>query len=195
MAAPSRRMPAVTAASFSDVLLLALDNRSRIRVPGELTRRTCRQVSSRAGTQRALLIACAAAVTQLVVFGGTLACPCVQAGAATTSRAAAARQSARRVAMGRTLSRVLRPVCWPGTIRGTPRAPVAQRIEHLTTDQEVRGSNPFGRTPPRRSQRRGRRQRTEDAAPAGVSSAHVRGRHARRPTHIADARPEPDGPE
>ncbi len=25
-------------------------------------------------------------------------------------------------------------------------APVAQRIEHLTTDQEVRGSNPFGRT-------------------------------------------------
>src|SRR4051812_17570308 len=25
-------------------------------------------------------------------------------------------------------------------------APVAQRIEHLTTDQEVRGSNPFGCT-------------------------------------------------
>ena len=25
------------------------------------------------------------------------------------------------------------------------RAPVAQRIEHLTTDQKVRGSNPFGR--------------------------------------------------
>ena len=25
-------------------------------------------------------------------------------------------------------------------------APVAQRIEHLTTDQKVRGSNPFGRT-------------------------------------------------
>ena len=24
-------------------------------------------------------------------------------------------------------------------------APVAQRIEHLTTDQKVRGSNPFGR--------------------------------------------------
>jgi hypothetical protein len=23
---------------------------------------------------------------------------------------------------------------------------VAQRIEHLTTDQKVRGSNPFGRT-------------------------------------------------
>ncbi len=28
----------------------------------------------------------------------------------------------------------------------TEHAPVAQRIEHLTTDQEVRGSNPFGRT-------------------------------------------------
>ena len=27
-----------------------------------------------------------------------------------------------------------------------PHAPVAQRIEHLTTDQKVRGSNPFGRT-------------------------------------------------
>jgi hypothetical protein len=27
------------------------------------------------------------------------------------------------------------------------KAPVAQRIEHLTTDQKVRGSNPFGRTP------------------------------------------------
>ena len=27
------------------------------------------------------------------------------------------------------------------------RAPVAQRIEHLTTDQKVRGSNPFGRAP------------------------------------------------
>src|SRR5687768_2375996 len=26
------------------------------------------------------------------------------------------------------------------------QAPVAQRIEHLTTDQKVRGSNPFGRT-------------------------------------------------
>src|ERR1700730_8010070 len=26
-------------------------------------------------------------------------------------------------------------------------APVAQRIEHLTTDQKVGGSNPFGRTP------------------------------------------------
>ena len=25
-------------------------------------------------------------------------------------------------------------------------APVAQRIEHLTTDQKARGSNPFGRT-------------------------------------------------
>src|SRR6185312_11386193 len=31
-------------------------------------------------------------------------------------------------------------------IRGTAPAPVAQRIEHLTTDQKVRGSNPFGRT-------------------------------------------------
>ena len=29
--------------------------------------------------------------------------------------------------------------------RGCDRAPVAQRIEHLTTDQKVRGSNPFGR--------------------------------------------------
>jgi hypothetical protein len=28
------------------------------------------------------------------------------------------------------------------------RAPVAQRIEHLTTDQKVRGSNPFGRASP-----------------------------------------------
>ena len=28
------------------------------------------------------------------------------------------------------------------------RAPVAQRIEHLTTDQKVRGSNPFGRALP-----------------------------------------------
>ena len=28
----------------------------------------------------------------------------------------------------------------------TEYAPVAQRIEHLTTDQKVRGSNPFGRT-------------------------------------------------
>ena len=28
----------------------------------------------------------------------------------------------------------------------TPIAPVAQRIEHLTTDQKVGGSNPFGRT-------------------------------------------------
>ncbi len=27
------------------------------------------------------------------------------------------------------------------------KAPVAQRIEHLTTDQKVRGSNPFGRAP------------------------------------------------
>ena len=26
------------------------------------------------------------------------------------------------------------------------QAPVAQRIEHLTTDQKVRGSNPCGRT-------------------------------------------------
>ena len=26
------------------------------------------------------------------------------------------------------------------------KAPVAQRIEHLTTDQKVGGSNPFGRT-------------------------------------------------
>ena len=26
-------------------------------------------------------------------------------------------------------------------------APVAQRIEHLTTDQKVRGSNPLGRAP------------------------------------------------
>ena len=32
--------------------------------------------------------------------------------------------------------------------RLSPRkAPVAQRIEHLTTDQKVRGSNPFGRAP------------------------------------------------
>ena len=30
-------------------------------------------------------------------------------------------------------------------------APVAQRIEHLTTDQKVRGSNPFGRTDIQRS--------------------------------------------
>ena len=30
-------------------------------------------------------------------------------------------------------------------IRRTRQAPVAQRIEHLTTDQKVRGSNPFGR--------------------------------------------------
>ncbi|MDT5027173.1 MAG: hypothetical protein QOE61_3599 [Micromonosporaceae bacterium] len=29
---------------------------------------------------------------------------------------------------------------------GRAPAPVAQRIEHLTTDQKVRGSNPFGRT-------------------------------------------------
>src|SRR5690606_2273365 len=29
---------------------------------------------------------------------------------------------------------------------GQAHAPVAQRIEHLTTDQKVRGSNPFGRT-------------------------------------------------
>jgi hypothetical protein len=28
----------------------------------------------------------------------------------------------------------------------TEQAPVAQRIEHLTTDQKVGGSNPFGRT-------------------------------------------------
>ena len=33
----------------------------------------------------------------------------------------------------------------PGDAR-TTQAPVAQRIEHLTTDQKVRGSNPFGRT-------------------------------------------------
>ena len=35
-----------------------------------------------------------------------------------------------------------------GTVRPDlrSRAPVAQRIEHLTTDQKVRGSNPFGRT-------------------------------------------------
>jgi hypothetical protein len=33
--------------------------------------------------------------------------------------------------------------CARFTGRGT--APVAQRIEHLTTDQKVRGSNPFGR--------------------------------------------------
>ena len=31
------------------------------------------------------------------------------------------------------------------------RAPVAQRIEHLTTDQKVGGSSPFGRTDERRS--------------------------------------------
>src|SRR4051794_35996127 len=30
-------------------------------------------------------------------------------------------------------------------VRRTRHAPVAQRIEHLTTDQKVRGSNPFGR--------------------------------------------------
>src|SRR3954447_5242751 len=32
-------------------------------------------------------------------------------------------------------------------------APVAQRIEHLTTDQKVRGSNPFGRAPVEAAQR------------------------------------------
>ena len=31
-------------------------------------------------------------------------------------------------------------------IRSEEHAPVAQRIEHLTTDQKVGGSNPFGRT-------------------------------------------------
>ena len=34
----------------------------------------------------------------------------------------------------------------PVELRLVPPAPVAQRIEHLTTDQKVRGSNPFGRT-------------------------------------------------
>ena len=31
-------------------------------------------------------------------------------------------------------------------VRVTCLAPVAQRIEHLTTDQKVWGSNPYGRT-------------------------------------------------
>jgi hypothetical protein len=44
-------------------------------------------------------------------------------------------------------TRYARPSCPPGW-----RAPVAQRIEHLTTDQEVRGSNPFGCTQRRRSE-------------------------------------------
>ena len=34
---------------------------------------------------------------------------------------------------------------WSGMYTGWAQAPVAQRIEHLTTDQKVRGSNPFGR--------------------------------------------------
>jgi hypothetical protein len=34
---------------------------------------------------------------------------------------------------------------WSEYTRASQRAPVAQRIEHLTTDQKVRGSNPFGR--------------------------------------------------
>src|SRR4051812_33015997 len=33
-----------------------------------------------------------------------------------------------------------------GTSKGQVQAPVAQWIEHLTTDQKVRGSSPFGRT-------------------------------------------------
>ena len=41
---------------------------------------------------------------------------------------------------------VAEPVWWSRRVtRG--EAPVAQRIEHLTTDQKVRGSNPFGRAP------------------------------------------------
>ena len=34
----------------------------------------------------------------------------------------------------------------PSATKQLKKAPVAQRIEHLTTDQKVRGSNPFGRT-------------------------------------------------
>ena len=33
----------------------------------------------------------------------------------------------------------------PACVASVARAPVAQRIEHLTTDQKVWGSNPYGR--------------------------------------------------
>jgi hypothetical protein len=52
-----------------------------------------------------------------------------------------------------------RPVLSTLAVRGP--APVAQRIEHLTTDQEVGGSNPFGR-----ASWRGRRRRRPCPPPA-----------------------------
>ncbi len=42
-------------------------------------------------------------------------------------------------------SRSLRSCGHPGPESQVDHAPVAQRIEHLTTDQKVGGSNPFGR--------------------------------------------------
>src|ERR1700712_2804144 len=45
-------------------------------------------------------------------------------------------------------------------------APVAQRIEHLTTDQKVRGSNPFGRV----ENTAGHRGRRERGGPLFVST-------------------------
>src|SRR5215510_5847376 len=37
------------------------------------------------------------------------------------------------------------PLASATQLNSSTQAPVAQRIEHLTTDQKVRGSNPFGR--------------------------------------------------
>ena len=50
------------------------------------------------------------------------------------------------------------------------RAPVAQRIEHLTTDQKVGGSNPFGRTLLRRHREAGSRS---TRGPASCSQVPV----------------------
>jgi hypothetical protein len=50
----------------------------------------------------------------------------------------------RRIRRGEKRSAILVPSS-SGLPPGGGTAPVAQRIEHLTTDQKVRGSNPFGR--------------------------------------------------
>src|SRR5262245_45102688 len=55
---------------------------------------------------------------------------------------------------------------------GAP-APVAQRIEHLTTDQKVRGSSPFGRASQFQSLSFAAHAMSMHTAPVGLTGAAV----------------------
>src|SRR3954466_2078097 len=52
-------------------------------------------------------------------------------------------------------------------------APVAQRIEHLTTDQKVGGSNPFGRALYQRKRCEHRSRRPVARTLSGLTSTHA----------------------